>query len=97
MFRAQQVTSDSKQVQDDLGHGTEDGALGGDRLCRKLSQLGLEIGFLQLREPKVEHLDAPIVGHHDVGRFEVSMHDALVVRGRDRLGKRNGNVEPFLV
>ncbi len=47
----------------------------------------------QLCEAEVQQLHAPVRGHHDVGRFEISMDDAFVVGRREGIGDRNGQVE----
>ena len=48
---------------------------------------------LRLRETEVEDFDATFVGQHDIGRFEISMRDPLLVRGGDRIGEWNRDVE----
>ena len=42
----------------------------------------------QFREAEVEHLDAAVGGDHDVGRLEIAVDDALVVRGGQCVGDR---------
>ena len=42
-----------------------------------------------LREAEVEHLDQAFRGDHDVGRFEIAMRDAAVVRARQGGGDLN--------
>ena len=37
------------------------------------------------RDPEVHHLDDPHLGDHQVGRFEVAVHDAGAVRVRERV------------
>ena len=37
----------------------------------------------QLGEAEVDDHDASVLGHHDVARFEVSMHDTLLVGRRE--------------
>ena len=40
----------------------------------------------RLREPEVEHLDRAVGPDLDVGRLQIAMDDALLVRGFERLG-----------
>ena len=47
----------------------------------------------QLGEAEVEHLDAPLGGHHDVRGLEVPVHDAALVGRAQRLGQRDGQLE----
>ena len=42
------------------------------------------------RQTKVEHLDPPFGGDHDVRRFEIPVNDAVRVRGGDGVGDLNG-------
>ena len=50
--------------------------------------------FLQLREAEVEHLHAVRRGvEHDVGRLQIAMRDPALMRGADRVGQRDGQVE----
>ncbi len=37
-------------------------------------------------KPEVQHLDGAVVAHFDVGRFQIAMHDAGVVRSRECIG-----------
>ena len=39
-----------------------------------------------LGETEVEYLDETVVGDHHVRRFQVTMHDAFLMRGLKRLG-----------
>ena len=41
---------------------------------------------MRLREPEVEHLHRAVVADLDVGRLQIAMDDALLVRGFERLG-----------
>ena len=47
-------------------------------------------------QPKVEHLDAPFIRDHDIGGLQVAMHDALVMRRRQRVAQRTGNLDDLL-
>jgi hypothetical protein len=46
-----------------------------------------------LREAEVQHLDPPVVADHDVGRLEVAVGDALLVRGRHGIHQGNRDLE----
>ena len=46
-----------------------------------------------LGKAKVEHFDAALIGHHDVGGLQVAMDDALVMGGGQRLGDRAGDFQ----
>ncbi len=48
---------------------------------------------LYLRKTEVEDFDPTFVGQHDIGRFEISMRDPALVRGGDRIGEWDGDVE----
>jgi hypothetical protein len=45
--------------------------------------------------PKFQHLDQALAGHHDVGRLEVAMDDADGMRGRQRFRDLHGTFESF--
>ena len=47
----------------------------------------LRLGRAQLRQPEVEHLDAPIARAHQVVALDVAMQDLPLVRRRQRLGR----------
>src|SRR5262249_42593274 len=34
------------------------------------------LGACQLRQTEVHHLDVPLFGHHNIGWFQIAMHDA---------------------
>ena len=44
-------------------------------------------------QAEVQDLDASIGGHHDVGWLEITVHDALLVRRRQRVGHRDADLE----
>ena len=46
-----------------------------------------------LARPKSSTFTAPSVPDHHVGRFEIAMDDAARVRGRQRVGDRDGDPE----
>jgi hypothetical protein len=48
-----------------------------------------ELGF---RETEVQHLDPAVVGHPDVAGFHLAMRDAPLMRGRQRIGERDGHL-----
>ena len=58
---------------------------------RKRTHVGFDraTGSVQLRETEIEHLDAAVCGHHDVGRLEVAVRDAPLMRGADGVGERD--------
>ena len=66
----------------------------GGREHRRARRRGRSIG--KLREPEVEHLDASIVlafAEHDVGRLQIAMRDALLVRGGHGIGDGNRDLQ----
>jgi hypothetical protein len=48
-----------------------------------------------LRETEVEHLDDAVGPDLDVGGLEVSVDDALLVRGFERIGDLTANLDRF--
>ena len=52
---------------------------------------GASVG--QLRQAEVEHLDVIAVGDEQVGRLDVAVDDAAAVRGVERLGDLDREVE----
>ncbi len=40
----------------------------------------------QFRQPEVQHLGQPLRRHHHVGRLQIAVHDARIVRGVQRIG-----------
>ena len=47
---------------------------------------GERVGVERLGQAEVEHLDAAVAVDHDVRGLQVAVHDALLVRGLERLG-----------
>ena len=45
--------------------------------------------FLELREPEVEDFHASVARQHHVGRLQVAVRDAALVRRADGVGERN--------
>ena len=70
-----------------------------DALARASDGLGVDSapaapsGSVDFREPEVEHFDAAVGRHHHVGRLQIAVDDALVMRGGERIGERPGQVE----
>ena len=56
-----------------------------------LPWIGLKVG--RPCEPEVEHADAPLVGHEDVGRLEVAVHQPRLVGGRKSAPRLHEHVE----
>ena len=50
-------------------------------------------GIERLGQTEIEHLDEPVGADLDVGRFQVAVDDAAVVRRFERLGDLAGDVE----
>ena len=63
--------------------GIRAGAMNGGR--RRLAADRLD----QLCEAEVDDLGVALLGHHDVGRLQVAVDDALLVRARETLGTRS--------
>jgi len=60
-----------------------------------LGKPGQRPGAAQDRDAKVEHLDQAAVGHHDVGRLDVAVHDVHPVYvGKNRRGLRSDRHRP---
>jgi hypothetical protein len=55
-------------------------------LQRRLVASGRERGRNQRRQAEVENLRVPVIGDHDVRRFEITMHDAGGMRRRQCVG-----------
>ena len=53
-------------------------------------------GSLALRETEIEHLDGAVIADLDVGRLEIAMHDAGLVRRFERLGNLPRDGEGFV-
>jgi len=49
-----------------------------------------------LASPKIEQLHRAFRGHHDVGRFQIAVHDALAVCGIESCGDLNRQPNGFL-
>ena len=64
----------------------------GDRETRGVAAVGLA----GLGQPEVEHLDRAVDAEHDVGRFEVAVYDALLVRGLEGFGDLKRDCDRFL-
>ncbi|HEX9724423.1 MAG TPA: hypothetical protein VGC53_09105 [Vicinamibacteria bacterium] len=47
----------------------------------------------QLGEAEIHHLRLPVLGHEDVGRFHVTMDDSTQVRGGERIGHLDRELE----
>ena len=65
-----------------IGHRAENLA----RLGKRLRQIGFGGGGGDLGDPEIQDLHQPALRHHNVARFQVAMHDAGGVRGRDGAG-----------
>ena len=48
-----------------------------------------------LGQPEVHHLHVPIRGEHDIGRVQISMHDAPLMRFSQGLGHLRGDLPGF--
>ena len=57
-------------------------------MSASVGSLGAEL----LGQPEVEHLHAPVVTDHHIGRFQIAMDDAFVVRGGKRVRHRRRDV-----
>ena len=54
------------------------------------------VGIGQFRQPEVDDLDVPLVGEHDVLGLQIAMHDAGLVRLRERIGHLAGDLKRLL-
>ena len=61
---------------------------------RRSSRRDASDGSSSLARPKSSTLTA-LVGHHDIGRFQIAMDDASPVRLRQRVGYRDGMASAF--
>ena len=52
---------------------------------------------LQLGEAEVEHLEAPILGEHQVRRLQVPVRDALLMCGRQRTAQGDADLEQLVL
>ena len=59
-------------------------------------RVGWAAGSQLLGQTEVEHLHPAVGGHHDVGRLQVAVDDALVVGGRQGVGHGRGNLQDAL-
>src|SRR5262245_18293761 len=58
---------------------------------------GIAVESSQAYHSEVEHFHIPVVADHDVFRFQVSMNDADLMCGSDRLGHLYGVVDEFFM
>ena len=61
--------------------------------CVGTSPTPARLAVHPLRETEVQHLDPAVVADHDVGRLEIAVGDALLVRGRHRVRQGNRDLE----
>ena len=57
------------------------------RACPAIVATGRVVGQQLRRDAEVEHDDAAVRRHEDVGRFDVAMHDALLVNRDEAVGE----------
>jgi hypothetical protein len=50
----------------------------------------------RLRQSEVEHLHGAVLAHLDVGRLEIAMDDALLVRSFERLGNLSSDAQGLI-
>ena len=76
-------------------HRAHDLADRGDRPVERLrdGEIGRDCGHSRLGQPEVEHFETPVPGQHHVGRLEVAMDDPALVRRRQRVGQRDGQLQ----
>ena len=60
--------------------------MAGDGQRRVRAAAPLRRGIHGLRQPEIEHLHRAVACHLDVGRLQVTVHDAGLVRGLERIG-----------
>jgi hypothetical protein len=56
----------------------------------------LQVRFCGPGQAEVQHLDAPVVGHHHVDGLQVAMRDVLAMRCRQRVGQGDRDIEELL-
>ncbi len=64
-----------------------------DRRLRGGKTVLAELGAADASEPEVEHLHAALARHHHVARLQVAVRDVLLVRGRQRVGELQRELE----
>ena len=60
---------------------------------RRRRGLDARLVLAELGETEVEHLDAAVGRHHHVGRLQIAMRDAAIVRGGHGIGERNRDLQ----
>ena len=66
-----------------------------DHLARHRLHRRLQLGLRRAREPEVEHLGLARFGDEDVGRLQIAVDDAALVRVLDGVGDLGDEREPF--
>jgi hypothetical protein len=77
-------------------HRPEHRAFLGEQSMRGLDRLIGGGGSRDPREAEIEHLDAPISREHHVGGLQIAVRDVLLVRRRQRVGERHGDLQEAL-
>src|SRR5437016_1819465 len=76
------------------GRAHDHAGIGSRGLSRRVA-VAVLLGLHQLRETKVENLDAAVFGDEEVLRLEIAVNDALVVRGGQSMGDLDAVVDGF--
>ena len=76
-----------------IRHRAHDESFLGQGPCRLVFASGHRAALVQLGQAEVEDLHPAFLVHHDVGRLEIPMGDALLVGGAQGIGQGNGDVE----
>ena len=68
--------------------------IGGGRRRRAVHTVRLSVGFPpRAHQAELEHLDVPFVGHEDVRRLDVSVHQPAPVHGGDAVDQLNREIQ----
>src|SRR4029453_713025 len=80
-----------------VGNSADDVAVRGQRASRLARGLkDADAVLTQFREPEVEHFYAAFWRDHHVGRLQIAMGDALLMRGADGIRQRNGDLQELV-
>ena len=88
--RIQVFRKDGSFVKEVFGHDRVD-------LRRGTARVGRHVCAKLLGEAEVHHLDTALGREHHIGRLQITVNDALRVRGVERLGDFTRDAEPSVL